>query len=179
MTDYFMKQSTRKKYPFLEKGIFNVKRKWDKDLTNKKYVHPRDYRMILLNSTFTLCPSGKNVEAFRIYEAVEAGSIPVLALDSFYQKGRHCKQGFQPLIDAGAPFIFIENWHDWPELMMELLKDPEALDRRQKDIARWRIKYWTKVRAQVECVVLREHNRRADVNHRFSLNGTCDISGLY
>ena len=39
----------------------------------------------LLDSAFTLCPGGTHQETFRIYEALEAGSIPIIkaGLDAF------------------------------------------------------------------------------------------------
>ena len=37
-----------------------------------------EYRRVLLQSVFTLCPSGHNPETFRIFEAAEAGSIPIV-----------------------------------------------------------------------------------------------------
>jgi hypothetical protein len=46
------------------------------------------YRRTLLESVFTICPSGHSSETFRLFEAVEAGSIPIVdrALESSWSK---------------------------------------------------------------------------------------------
>ena len=36
------------------------------------------YRRVLLESVFTICPPGHSSETFRLFEAVEAGSIPIV-----------------------------------------------------------------------------------------------------
>ena len=36
------------------------------------------YRDVLLSSVFTLCPTGHSPETFRLFEAAEAGSIPIV-----------------------------------------------------------------------------------------------------
>jgi len=167
------KALTQKEYPNVAKGMFQFKRKWSADLTSKAYVHPKEYREMLLNSTFTLCPSGKNVESYRIHEAVEAGSIPVLALDSYYYKDHRCKDGFRPYIDSKAPFIFVKDWADWPKLMEELLGDLDALEQRQKDIAAWKVKYWSNISLKVECTVLEAHNRKPGVKVRYPIHDAC------
>jgi hypothetical protein len=40
-----------------------------------------DYMQVVLDSVFTLSPAGHNPECFRLYEAMEAGSIPILTND--------------------------------------------------------------------------------------------------
>ena len=39
------------------------------------------YASILMDSVFTLCAGGINPESFRLWEAIEAGSIPIVATD--------------------------------------------------------------------------------------------------
>ena len=58
---------------------------------------------ILLNSWFVPCPGGQNAETFRIYEALEAGAIPVFVKD----------ETIEPLIGQLArrlPLLVAENW---------------------------------------------------------------------
>lgn len=50
---------------------------------NSRQLWKEDYdiwrdRRLMLNSAITLAPSGVNRETHRIYEALEAGSIPVI-----------------------------------------------------------------------------------------------------
>jgi hypothetical protein len=47
------------------------------ELTNEEYVSPAEYAKYMLNSIFTPCPKGRSLDTFRLYEAMEAGSIPV------------------------------------------------------------------------------------------------------
>ena len=53
------------------------------------------YREVLEASTFTLCPSGTNEETFRVWESLEAGSIPIL-------KRNHV--AFGPLNESLSPY---------------------------------------------------------------------------
>jgi hypothetical protein len=59
---------------------------------------------------------GKNPESFRIYEVVEAGSIPILALDKEYES-HSCKNAFLPLIKYDAPFVFLKDWKQLPKTL--------------------------------------------------------------
>jgi hypothetical protein len=54
---------------------------WDADPNSDRntYIRPERYRSIMLDSVFTLCPKGHSIEQFRLYEAIESGSIPILA----------------------------------------------------------------------------------------------------
>jgi len=91
------------KYP----GFVHITDRWHiKVNTQNGYVTPERYRLLLLDSVFTLCPTGHNPEAYRIYEALEAGSIPILALDRWYNR-HDCGEAFKPYRDAGAPFIYL------------------------------------------------------------------------
>ena len=45
----------------------------------------------MLNSIFAPCPSGHNPECFRLFEAMEAGCIPVAVMDAATQ------QSFEPV----------------------------------------------------------------------------------
>eukprot|EP00961_Rhodomonas_salina_P239812 3239540-Rhodomonas_salina.1 len=49
---------------------------WSTSLNSRGYVKVPQFKEILANSVFTLCPVGHNPEQFRIYEAMEGGSIP-------------------------------------------------------------------------------------------------------
>ena len=49
------------------------------EVTNKEYVNPTIYADTMMESIFTPCPKGRSMDTFRLYEAIEAGSIPVSA----------------------------------------------------------------------------------------------------
>ena len=60
---------------FFEGGLTNLTAMWNDESNGMPTAM---YRRALLASVFTLCPGGGNVESFRISEALEAGSIPVI-----------------------------------------------------------------------------------------------------
>jgi len=131
----------------------HVIKKWGKKLTaSYGYLPPTKYRETLLNSIFTLCPAGHNPEAYRIYEACEAGSIPILVLDDEYD-GHECKQAFTPLLQQGAPFIFLNNWDELPAFLDSVNTDTARLQRLQADVMGWYGKFMSKVALQFEKVV--------------------------
>jgi hypothetical protein len=60
--------------------MFHMAEEWAPGTVEEDFP-PSEYADVLRNSTFTLCPGGRNIDQFRIYEAIECGSIPVLALE--------------------------------------------------------------------------------------------------
>mmetsp|Transcript_9339 Transcript_9339/g.34253 ORF Transcript_9339/g.34253 Transcript_9339/m.34253 type:complete len:124 (+) Transcript_9339:578-949(+) len=61
------------------KARVHLVQKWDNSYSNASgYLGQEDYQKLLLDSMFTLSPSGHSPECYRQYEAVDAGSIPVI-----------------------------------------------------------------------------------------------------
>eukprot|EP01035_Chromulina_nebulosa_P034291 gene34291-45997_t len=112
-------------------------------------INSTTYKQILLNSFFTLCPNGNNPESFRIYEAVEAGSIPILALDSEYTS-HACKNAFLPFIKYGAPFVFIKDWKLLPKTLAMYIKYPEKVANLQRRLKPWYMQFMANVSKQLE-----------------------------
>jgi hypothetical protein len=53
---------------------------------SKKGLSMKDYKILLQSSRFALCPVGQsNIDSFRVYEALEAGCIPVVRHTTEYQ----------------------------------------------------------------------------------------------
>jgi len=130
-------------------GFVHMTPIWRKDPGSKGYIAPPEYRKVLLNSQFTLCPQGHNPEAFRIFEAVDSGSIPIIALDSEYN--RHvCEDAFRPLIESGAPFVWLNSWRDLNGKLEELRQDPELVTQMQANMAKWRTEFWTATTEKLE-----------------------------
>ena len=97
-------------------------------------------------------PAGHNPETFRMYEAAEAGSIPVVPIDKTYRK-HACADSLQPIIDSGAPFIFI---NDWSELAFHLrahARDSKTYNRRAKDVRAWYVAYMRNTTRRVETLL--------------------------
>ena len=88
------------------------------------------YIAILQTSDFTLCPAGFNVEAYRIYEAMTYGSVPVLQRDVRIKEGDlqgpnyKCKDSYRLLKEHNAPVIWIDRWEDLQHTMEELYNEP-------------------------------------------------------
>jgi hypothetical protein len=136
--------------------------KWNKKPTRMNgYVPPPLYRKVLLSSVFTLCPIGHNPESFRIFEALEAGSIPILVLDSNYRE-HECKNSFLPLMTQGAPFVFLNSWQELPAFLANILQQPERIQQMQADSMAWYSAFMGKVARQFEHVMEMRFQDRMD-----------------
>ena len=71
--------NTTDNIPLLRRSFMHTPKKWKADPNgDNDYLNVDKYRSILLQSVLTLAPAGHNPECFRLYEALEAGSIPVV-----------------------------------------------------------------------------------------------------
>ena len=102
------------------------------------YFTPSAYGRVLRESIFTLCPSGQNPETYRIYEALESGSIPILAMDTYYRNHK-CNNAYAPFIQSGAPFIYLQSWYELPRFLRSL--NNTYMTVLQNDLAIW-FKRW-------------------------------------
>jgi hypothetical protein len=134
VTDSLLKPEKMAKW----NGFIHITDKWKMNPTaTNGYVDPDRYRQILLNSVFTLCPTGHNPEAYRIFEALEAGSIPILSLDPWYYHHR-CKSAFRPFRDAGAPFIYLNGgWNKLEGILENRMSNMTWLKERQQAVRTW------------------------------------------
>jgi hypothetical protein len=77
------------------------------------YLSTEKYCSILSNSCYTLCPQGHaNNETFRIFESLEAGSVPVVLNNS---ESHPFNPGYWHYLFPGEPsfpFIVAENWDE-------------------------------------------------------------------
>jgi hypothetical protein len=80
-------------------------------------------------SAFVPCPSGENAESFRIYEALEAGAVPVLVRDS---------KEFIEFITANLPLKVFDSWDD-AAIIMNGLSGAKFNDYRGKILDAWAI----------------------------------------
>lgn len=79
------------------------------------------YLKIMAQSKIVLCPSGpENPDSFRVYEALEAGCLPVV--DAFASNNQYF--GFwQYLFGDDVPFPIVSYWDKLPDMLPQLLKD--------------------------------------------------------
>ncbi|GLE02161.1 hypothetical protein PINS_up010999 [Pythium insidiosum] len=113
---------------------------------------PQTYLEHLRSSVFTLCPMGKNPEQYRIWEALAAGSIPIIedmptidpstsflhpAYPSSWRCVREDIHGF--LRRMNAPVLFVSDWwRDLPSLLAYYTRDhPDELLALQRRVAQW------------------------------------------
>ena len=98
-------------------------------------LNPQTYMEVVLDSIFTLSPAGHNPECFRLHEAVEAGSIPVLIKEDLYSSSGDCVEPLHHWQDA--PIIVLNSW-DEVSLMVDILLGHMAwLDQMQQDLREW------------------------------------------
>ena len=122
-------------------AFVHVIREWSKEAKQTNgYILPAEYRRILINSTFTLCPDGHNPEAYRIFEACEAGSIPIVALDEYYQQ-HSCRHAFAPFIESGAPFVYLNSWTGLAPFLKRIHDKPQELQAMQANLMDWYATY--------------------------------------
>jgi hypothetical protein len=87
----------------------------------KETLSQTDYVKHLAQAKIVLCPSGiETPDTFRLYEALEAGCLPVV--DAFAT--RQQSPGFwKYLFGEDVPFPIVDYWDKLPQLMPELLRD--------------------------------------------------------
>jgi len=105
---------------------------------------PLNYRQILADSVFTLTPWGNNPESLRIYEALEAGSIPI------YQKHEN---DFVEFALGPNPIPTLNSWKEMPELIKSLMEDKPKLLKLQGDLIAWWRQYKIRLQQKVKRVI--------------------------
>jgi hypothetical protein len=97
----------------------------------------RSYLEVLLDSAFTLAPRGHHPECFRNYEAIEAGSIPVMIKEDL--ENSKCKNSMELWYEA--PLLYLNDWEELYPRVEELMKDPERLDQMYVEVREWYEKF--------------------------------------
>ncbi len=110
---------------------------------SKGYISPERYREVLLQSSFTLCPIGHNPEAYRIYEACEAGSVPVIVTGEQAYLEHKCEDAFRPFLDAGAPFVVLQSWDELSDFLAGPATNASFVADKQRALRLWYTSYMT------------------------------------
>ncbi len=149
-----------KHYPSWSKGFVRTTETWGKSPGKAPgMLNPKQFRKLLLDSTFTLAVRGHNYETYRLFEAIEAGSIPVIETGTKYDEIQgSCSGSFKPLLDSNPPFLFVQTWLEVPQLLENEFKDPEALDRRHAALLEWRKRFWENRTRLLEDYILEKIN---------------------
>ena len=110
---------------------------------SKGYISPERYREVLLQSSFTLCPIGHNPEAYRIYEACEAGSVPVIVTGEQAYLEHKCEDAFRPFLDNGAPFVVLQSWDELGDFLAGPAANASFVAEKQRALRLWYKGYMT------------------------------------
>jgi len=84
------------------------------------------------------------LECHRIYEACEAGSIPIIE-DFIPEEKQSCQDPLEPFRRYKAPFIYISDWKELPALLDKLTKDPAWIAQKQKELLEWNKAFKTQI----------------------------------
>jgi hypothetical protein len=89
-----------------------------------------EYSALLSDTIFAPCPSGwENLDSFRVYEALDAGCIPIVERRPGYDYFR--------LFLGEHPILTIDDWKHAPAAIRLLLNDGAALEKRRQTCADW------------------------------------------
>ena len=95
------------------------------------------YLDLLHISVFSVSPPGDSWEAYRTYEAIEAGSIPII-LDSLEYKRGRCIRPAAHLLDTASSFITsVRRWDDLGDVMQTIAANVSMLVMRQQAMLSW------------------------------------------
>ena len=95
------------------------------------------YLDLLRLSIFSLSPPGDLWESYRTYEAIEAGSIPVV-LDLPEYKRSRCVKPASTMLDIAATFIVsLQSWDDLAPVMQIIGSNVSWLESRQQRMLWW------------------------------------------
>uniref|UniRef100_A0A914D451 RXYLT1 C-terminal domain-containing protein n=1 Tax=Acrobeloides nanus TaxID=290746 RepID=A0A914D451_9BILA len=95
---------------------------------------------------FTLCPWGINPESLRLYEAMEAGSIPIF---------QRLNASTSPMTPMGAdnPIPQFENWSDAIDFIDKMRQNFSELEKLQQRIISFYKLYKESIQLKVKLVI--------------------------
>lgn len=114
----------------------------DKQWGDPSQLATVEYRRNLLDSTFALAPWGNNPESMRLYEALEAGAIPISQNYSTIDADKDFIHHGLP----GWPCPVVNNWAEAPALVEAYLSNETALLNLQADMVSW----WTSFKGTLQ-----------------------------
>jgi hypothetical protein len=130
-----------------------------------------DYVQLLRDSIFTLSPPGDVWEAYRTYEAMEAGSIPVVVNNASYKVGGCVKPAAHML--ARMPFVVsVDSWDELPTALSRLMTNFSAVTAMQEQMRAHLLQDKADMRRQVVGLV------RAMRSGRWKPRTSCTMSRL-
>lgn len=107
--------------------------------------HP-EYAELLGDTIFAVSPPGDVWEAFRTWEAMESGAIPVIEGNAIY-KGY--VRPARPLLEITRGVLSVSDWNSFPDLLEAYTKNFSALQELQDDMLSWIDGYKVSLRRQI------------------------------
>jgi hypothetical protein len=98
-----------------------------------------DYLDLLRDSVFTLAPAGDMFETYRFWEAMEAGSIPIV--DGIETDYKGCGAPVRHLLAETPHALALSSADELPELLAREAAEPGALRKRQQQMLTWLDEY--------------------------------------
>jgi hypothetical protein len=91
------------------------------DWNSPKMLGREENLAILLNSWMVPCPGGHNAETFRVYEAMQAGAIPILTKEPGMEL-------YLEYLGRWLPLLIAENWQHATQIVNILRQNPEIYE---------------------------------------------------
>lgn len=135
---------------------------YDSRISGATKQEPARYADVLAKSAFSPCPMGNvNLETFRMYEALEAGSIPLT-------ERRSTLRYFECLL-PGSPILSFSSWSSAQRFVDRICKHPAELDRLQQATCEWWSAYKFSLKTTVRefCIVGLEGRFRVEMRRNW------------
>ena len=115
------------------------------EFRSDKNLDEFNYRRIVADSKFVLCPRGTGSDSFRIYEALEMGAIPII------EDGPEHSIPFG--LDHPLPTVPKENWSNFKLIMEKYLKNQESTKKLQKIVNSWWVVWKEHLRTELSNLI--------------------------
>jgi hypothetical protein len=96
------------------------------------------YHLVLHRSIFTLCPTGYGDETYRVAEALDSGSIPIMTTTYYSAKWL-----------SSSPLIILESWDGILQVITSLIANTTHLDLLQAQVLQWWYNYKNELKSQI------------------------------
>ena len=103
-----------------------------------------EYMKTLEDTRFIPCPKGQNYETYRLYEALEAGCIPICIGDP--NNEHDC---YNKLVGDNA-ILISKDWSSVKSMIQQINNNPDALNQIQENLT----KYWTTHKVNITAHIL-------------------------
>ena len=124
---------------------------------SKDSLGAQDYRGILSDSFFVPCPRGNtSVDTFRLYEALEVGSIPIVEKSDYWENllGEH------PLIETDC-------WDGIHKDINLLLENKQWVEEHSKKIQKWWSDYKISLKSKIKNIILDQKEEKPTTTKEF------------